>query len=44
MRKEAAVGDLDMVLPVVRDLARRKASAFVHRCWFGAYEREDVET
>jgi hypothetical protein len=44
VRKEAAVGDLDAVLPVVRSLARHKANAFVHRCWLASHEREDVES
>ncbi len=44
--KEAAVADvtLDQVLPVVRNLAGRKASAFVRRCRFTIDEREDVES
>jgi RNA polymerase sigma-70 factor (ECF subfamily) len=35
---------LDEALPIVRDLARRKASAFVHRCGISADEREDIES
>lgn len=35
---------LDEALPVVQDLAWRKANAFVHRCGFSIDEREDVES
>lgn len=35
---------LDQALPVVKDLAGRKANAFVRRCGLGAGEREDVES
>lgn len=35
---------LDQALPVVRDLAARKANAFVRRCGLGVDEREDVES
>jgi hypothetical protein len=35
---------LDRALPVVQDLAGRKASAFVRRCGLGVDEREDVES
>jgi DNA-directed RNA polymerase specialized sigma24 family protein len=44
--KEAAVTDvtLDQALPVVRNLAGRKANAFVRRCRLAIDEREDVES
>lgn len=35
---------LDQALPVVRNLAARKAIAFVRRCRFAIDEREDVES
>jgi DNA-directed RNA polymerase specialized sigma24 family protein len=35
---------LDQALPVVRNLAGRKANAFVRRCGFASDEREDVES
>jgi DNA-directed RNA polymerase specialized sigma24 family protein len=35
---------LDDALPVVQTLARRKASAFVHRCRIAIDEREDIES
>src|SRR5271165_6156133 len=35
---------LDQALPVVRNLAERKASAFVRRCRLAIDEREDVES
>lgn len=35
--------NLDSALPVVRDLAGRKAGAFVRRCRTANDEREDVE-
>ena len=35
---------LDQALPVVRNLAGRKANAFVRRCRFAIDEREDVES
>ena len=35
---------LDQALPVVQDLAGRKANAFVRRCGLGVDEREDVES
>jgi len=35
---------LDQVLPVVRNLAGRKANAFVRRCRLAIDEREDVES
>ena len=35
---------LDEALPVVRNLAERKARAFVHRCRLAIDEREDVES
>lgn len=35
---------LDQALPVVRNLAERKANAFVRRCRFAIDEREDVES
>ena len=35
---------LDQALPVVRNLAERKANAFVRRCGFAIDEREDVES
>ena len=35
---------LDQALPVVRNLAVRKANAFVRRCGFAVYEREDVQS
>lgn len=35
---------LDQTLPVVRNLAARKASAFVHRCRLTIDECEDVES
>jgi DNA-directed RNA polymerase specialized sigma24 family protein len=35
---------LDQALPVVQDLAQRKANAFVRRFEFAADEREDVES
>lgn len=35
---------LDQALPVVRNLAERKAAAFVRRCRFAIDEREDVES
>jgi RNA polymerase sigma factor (sigma-70 family) len=35
---------LDQALPAVRDLAERKANAFVRRCGFAVEEREDVES
>ncbi len=35
---------LDQALPVVRNLAGRKARAFVHRCRLAIDEREDVES
>jgi RNA polymerase sigma factor (sigma-70 family) len=35
---------LDQALPVVQDLAGRKANAFVRRCGLGADEREDVQS
>src|SRR5260370_18792443 len=43
---EAAVADvtLDQALPVVRNLAERKATAFVRRCGLAIDEREDVES
>src|SRR5690349_13414375 len=43
-RNGADVADitLDQALPVVRNLAARKANAFVRRCRFTIDEREDV--
>jgi DNA-directed RNA polymerase specialized sigma24 family protein len=43
---KAAVVDvtLDQALPVVRNLAGRKARAFVHRCPFATDESEDLES
>jgi hypothetical protein len=35
---------LDQALPVVQDLAGRKANAFVRRCGLGIDERADVES
>jgi len=35
---------LDQALPGVRNLAGRKASAFVRRCRLATHEREDVES
>ena len=35
---------LDQALPVVRNLAKRKANAFVRRCRLAIDEREDVES
>ena len=35
---------LDQALPVVQNLAERKANAFVRRCGFANVEREDVES
>ena len=35
---------LDQALPVVRNLAERKANAFVRRCRFAIDEREDVKS
>ena len=35
---------LDQALPVVRDLAERKANAFVRRCRLAIDEREDVQS
>jgi DNA-directed RNA polymerase specialized sigma24 family protein len=35
---------LDQALPVVRNLAERKANAFVRRCRLAIDEREDVES
>jgi DNA-directed RNA polymerase specialized sigma24 family protein len=35
---------LDEALPVIRNLARRKANAFVRRCRFASDEREDLES
>jgi len=35
---------LDQALPVVRNLAERKAYAFVRRCRFASDEREDVKS
>lgn len=35
---------LDQALPVVRNLAERKANAFVRRCRLATDEREDVES
>ena len=35
---------LEQALPVVRNLAKRKANAFVRRCRFATDEREDVES
>ena len=35
---------LDQALPVVRNLAGRKANAFVRRCRFAIDEREDVQS
>jgi RNA polymerase sigma-70 factor, ECF subfamily len=40
------VGDvtLDQALPAVRNLAKRKANAFVRRCRLAIDEREDIES
>lgn len=35
---------LDQAIPVVQDLAKQKANAFVRRCGFTAGEREDVQS
>jgi DNA-directed RNA polymerase specialized sigma24 family protein len=35
---------LDQALPVVQDLAKRKANAFVRRCGFPIDDREDVQS
>ena len=35
---------LHQAIPAVRNLAGRKAYAFVRRCRFASYEREDVES
>lgn len=35
---------LDQAIPVVQDLAKQKANAFVRRCGFAAGEREDVQS
>lgn len=35
---------LDQALPTVRNLAGRKARAFVHRCHLAVDEREDIES
>ena len=35
---------LDQAIPVVQNLARRKANAFVRRCGIAVDEREDVES
>ena len=35
---------LDQALPVIQDLAGKKANAFVRRCGLGIDEREDVES
>jgi DNA-directed RNA polymerase specialized sigma24 family protein len=35
---------LEQALPVVQDLARRKANAFVRRCGLSIDEREDVQS
>jgi len=35
---------LDQALPTVRNLAGRKANAFVRRCRLATHEREDVES
>ena len=45
-QKVAPVVDmtLDQALPDVRNLAGRKASAFVRRCRLATHEREDVES
>src|SRR5258707_70014 len=45
-RGEVIVPDvtLDQVLPVVRNLAKRKANAFVRRCQIVNDEREDVQS
>lgn len=46
LRKAAAVADiaLDQALPVVRDLAARKANAFIRRCRLATDEREDIQS
>lgn len=45
-KRETAVADLtfDQALPVVRNLAERKANAFVRRYRFATDEREDVKS
>ena len=45
-QKETALADvtLDQAIPVVRNLAERKANAFVRRCRLAIDEREDVES
>ena len=45
-RKVATVAELtlDQALPVIQDLAQRKANAFVRRFEFATDEREDVES
>ena len=35
---------LDQALPVIQDMAQRKANAFARRFEFAADEREDVES
>ncbi len=35
---------LDQAIPVVQDLAKRKANAFVRRCGFSVDQREDVQS